>query len=106
MEPFNFVAGNEDCCAYTFDMRRLASARNVHKDHVGAVMDVDFAPTGREFVTGSYDKTVRVFPADRGHSREVSLVKCFSDRHIAICTFLLPFAFRVYSSQSYCRYRV
>lgn len=72
MEPFNFVAGNEDCCAYTFDMRRLASARNVHKDHVGAVMDVDFAPTGKEFVTGSYDKTVRIFPADRGHSREVS----------------------------------
>ena len=28
-------------------------------DHISAVTDVDYAPTGREFVTGSYDKTVR-----------------------------------------------
>lgn len=34
-------------------------------------MDVDYAPTGREFVSGSYDKTVRIFPCDKGRSREV-----------------------------------
>lgn len=34
MEPFNFTAANEDCCLYTFDMRKLDSALCVHK--VGA----------------------------------------------------------------------
>ena len=34
-------------------------------------MDVDYAPTGREFVAGSYDRTVRIFPHTAGHSREV-----------------------------------
>lgn len=42
---------------------------NIHKDHVAAVIDVDYAPTGKEFVSGSYDKTVRIFAADKGHSR-------------------------------------
>ena len=34
-------------------------------------MDVDYAPTGKEFVAGSYDKTVRVFPINEGKSREI-----------------------------------
>lgn len=34
-------------------------------------MDIDYAPTGREFVSGSYDRTVRIFPVNTGKSREV-----------------------------------
>lgn len=34
-------------------------------------MDVDFSPTGREFVAGGYDRSVRIFPYNGGHSREV-----------------------------------
>ncbi len=34
-------------------------------------MDLDYAPTGREFVTGSYDRTIRIFPVNAGKSREV-----------------------------------
>jgi WD repeat and SOF domain-containing protein 1 len=30
------------------------------QDHVSAVIDVDFSPTGREFVAGSYDRSVRL----------------------------------------------
>jgi WD repeat and SOF domain-containing protein 1 len=37
MEPFNFVAGNEDGNAYSFDMRNMTSARKIHKDHIGAM---------------------------------------------------------------------
>lgn len=37
MEAFNFVAGNEDGNAYSFDMRKMDSARKIHKDHIGAV---------------------------------------------------------------------
>lgn len=52
-------------------MRKLKHPVNVHKDHVGAVVDVDYAPTGREFVSGSYDRTIRIFECGKGHSREV-----------------------------------
>ena len=71
MEAFNFTAANEDCCLYTYDMRKLQSASCVHKDFVSAVMDVDYSPTGREFVAGSYDRSVRIFSHNGGHSKEV-----------------------------------
>lgn len=71
MEPLNFTVGSDDHNLYTYDMRRLNRAMTVHKDHVAAVMDVSYSPTGREFVTGSYDRTLRIFPAQGGRSREV-----------------------------------
>jgi WD repeat and SOF domain-containing protein 1 len=33
-------------------------------------MDLDYSPTGKEFVTGSYDRTIRIFSIDSGRSRE------------------------------------
>ncbi|KAI8998436.1 WD40-repeat-containing domain protein [Gaertneriomyces semiglobifer] len=71
MEAFNFTTANEDHNCYTFDMRKMESAINVHKDHVSAVLDIDYSPTGEEFVTGSYDKTLRIFKSREGHSRDV-----------------------------------
>eukprot|EP00047_Mylnosiga_fluctuans_P017567 m.62636 g.62636 ORF g.62636 m.62636 type:complete len:444 (-) comp7147_c0_seq2:261-1592(-) len=71
MEAFNFTVANEDSNLYTFDMRRLDRALNVHKDHVSAVMDIDYCPTGRQFVSGGYDKMVRIFDITGGHSKEV-----------------------------------
>jgi DDB1- and CUL4-associated factor 13 len=56
MEAFNFTVANEDCCLYTYDMRKLKGAACVHQDFVSSVMDVDYSPTGREFVAGSYDR--------------------------------------------------
>jgi DDB1- and CUL4-associated factor 13 len=41
------------------------------QDFVSAVMDVDYSPTGREFVAGSYDRSVRIFAHNGQHSREV-----------------------------------
>lgn len=61
MEPYMFVVGNEDYNAYTFDMRKLSRPTGMFKGHVGAVMSVAWSPTGTEFVTGSYDKTIRIF---------------------------------------------
>lgn len=71
MEAFNFTAANEDNNCYTFDMRRLDKALNVHTDHVSAVMDIDYSPTGREFVTGAYDKSLRIYRYNEGHSRDI-----------------------------------
>jgi WD repeat and SOF domain-containing protein 1 len=36
-------------------------------------MDIDYSPTGAEFVTGSYDKTIRIFRTDSTNykSREI-----------------------------------
>jgi len=71
IEAFNFTVASEDCNLYSFDMRRLSGATCVHQDFVSAVMDVDYSPTGREFVAGSYDRSVRIFAHTGGHSREV-----------------------------------
>ncbi len=71
MEAFNFTVANEDSNLYTFDMRKLGRPLNVHMDHTMAVLDVDYSPTGTEFVSGSYDKTVRIFSIGEGRSREV-----------------------------------
>lgn len=71
MEAFNFAVANEDHNAYIFDMRKMNRALNVLKDHVAAVMDVEFSPTGEELVTASYDRTIRLWSRDRGHSRDV-----------------------------------
>ncbi|KAH3664335.1 hypothetical protein WICMUC_005720 [Wickerhamomyces mucosus] len=71
IEAFNFVIANEDHNLYYYDMRYMKKALNVFKDHVAAVLDVDFAPTGQEIVTGSYDKTIRIFNIKSGHSRDI-----------------------------------
>ncbi|EDQ92632.1 uncharacterized protein MONBRDRAFT_19326 [Monosiga brevicollis MX1] len=71
MEAMNFTVANEDHNLYTFDMRKLKHALNVHKDHVSAVMDVSYSPTGQEFVSASYDCTLRIFSVRQGHSREI-----------------------------------
>lgn len=70
-EPMNIVIGNENSNCYTFDMRKLDQPKMIHKDHMQAILDIDFAPTGKEFVTASFDKTIRIFPYNDGRSREV-----------------------------------
>jgi WD repeat and SOF domain-containing protein 1 len=56
---------------YTFDMRALDTPVMVHMDHVSAVLDVDYSPTGKEFVSASFDKSIRIFPVDKSRSRYV-----------------------------------
>jgi DDB1- and CUL4-associated factor 13 len=71
MEAFNFAVANEDHNVYVFDMRKLDRALNVLKDHVAAVMDIAFSPTGEELVSASYDRTIRLWNRDQGHSRDI-----------------------------------
>jgi WD repeat and SOF domain-containing protein 1 len=71
MEAFNFAVANEDHNVYIFDMRKMDRALNVLKDHVAAVMDVEFSPTGEELVTASYDRTIRLWNRANGHSRDI-----------------------------------
>lgn len=93
MEAFNFAVANEDHNAYIFDMRKMDRALNVLKDHVAAVMDVEFSPTGEDLVTASYDRTIRVWNRAQGHSRDiyhtqrmqrfVSLLRSFSYTYLS-----------------------
>lgn len=65
MQPFSFSVANEDLNAYTFDMRMLEKGPTImHSGHVSAVMDIDYSPTGLEFVTAGYDQTIRIFRTD------------------------------------------
>jgi hypothetical protein len=50
-------------------------------------MDVDYSPTGREFVAGSYDRSVRVFAYNGGRSREVYHTKRMQ-RYVLRCIML------------------
>eukprot|EP00128_Syssomonas_multiformis_P005439 Colp12_sorted_trinity150504_noHs@27587 len=92
-EPMNFVIANEDHNCYSFDMRNLEKALMVHKDHVSAVMDVAFSPTGREFVSGGYDRTIRIFNTNSGRSREMyhtkRMQRIFSVAYSADSQFIL-----------------
>lgn len=93
MEPINFAVANEDHNVYIFDMRKFDRALNVLKDHVAAVMDVEFSPTGQELVTASYDRTIRLWNRAAGHSRDVyhtkRMQRVFSAKFTPDATYLL-----------------
>lgn len=65
------MQANEDYKLYTFDMRNLSKPLTTHEDHVGAVLAVAYSSTGKEFVSGSYDKTIRIWNSQSARSREV-----------------------------------
>jgi len=71
MEPMNFVVANEDFNAYTFDVRKLKEPTKIYKGHTSAVTSVSFSPTGKEFATGSYDRTIRIFGLKNGTARDI-----------------------------------
>ncbi|ORY07260.1 WD40-repeat-containing domain protein [Clohesyomyces aquaticus] len=71
MEAFNFAVASEDHNIYLFDMRNMQRALNVLKGHVAAVMSVDFSPTGEELISGSYDRSIRIWERAKGHSRDI-----------------------------------
>lgn len=43
-------------------------------------MDVQFSPTGEELVTASYDRTIRIWNRDKGHSRDIY--------HVSLCVLI------------------
>ena len=47
LEPMNFTVANDDSNCYSFDLRRMDRAKMIHKGHIAAVTDIDFASSGR-----------------------------------------------------------
>ncbi|EMR63816.1 putative u3 small nucleolar rna associated protein [Eutypa lata UCREL1] len=93
METFNLATASEDHNAYIFDVRKFDRALNILKDHVAAVMDVQFSPTGEELVTASYDRTIRIWNRDKGHSRDIyhtkRMQRCFQAKWTQDSKYLL-----------------
>lgn len=69
--PTTILLASEDHNLYTFDIRHLATPSQIYKAHVAAVMSCDWSPTGLEFVSGGWDRTVRIWKEGQGHSSEV-----------------------------------
>ncbi|KAF7313773.1 WD-REPEATS-REGION domain-containing protein [Mycena chlorophos] len=69
--PTTVLLASEDHNLYTFDVRNLAKPTQIYKGHVAAVMSCDWAPTGLEFVSGGWDRTVRIWKDGQGHGPEV-----------------------------------
>lgn len=87
IEPMNFAVACEDHNIYYYDMRNLTKALQVFKDHVAAVLDCDISPLGTELVSSSYDKTIRIFDLNHGHSKEVYHTKRM--QHVFQCKYTM-----------------
>lgn len=59
--PTLLLLASEDHNLYTFDVRHLDRPTQIYKAHVDAVTSCDWSPTGMEFVSGGWDKTVRIW---------------------------------------------
>lgn len=68
--PTSILLASEDHNLYTFDVRALTSPTQIYKGHVAAVMSCDWAPTGTEFVSGGWDRTLRIWKEGEGGRSE------------------------------------
>ena len=68
MESFILTAANEDDDLYTFNMYALDSPVMVHLVHVSVGLDVDYATTGKSFVSANFDKSIWTLPVDKSLS--------------------------------------
>ena len=69
--PTSILLASEDHNLYTFDIRRLSTPSQIYKAHVSAVTSCDWSPTGTEFVSGGWDRTLRIWQEGHGTHPEV-----------------------------------
>lgn len=82
--PTSILLASEDHNLYTFDIRNLATPTQIYKGHVSAVMSCAWSPTGTEFVSGGWDRTLRVWKEGEGKGGEVFHTKRMQ-RCVALC---------------------
>ncbi len=69
--PTSILLASEDHNLYTFDVRHLSTPTQIYKAHVSAVTSCDWSPTGTEFVSGGWDRTLRIWQEGHGTHPEV-----------------------------------
>lgn len=67
--PTTILLASEDHNLYTFDIRSLSFPLQIYKSHVAAVMSCDWCPTGTRFVSGGWDRTVRIWKEGNGNGK-------------------------------------
>merc|ERR1719187_613326 len=68
------TCGSNDYNSYTFDIRNFDTDKRIvmiHEGHTKAVTSVYYSPTGKELITGSDDKSLRIFEMEDGKCRDV-----------------------------------
>lgn len=71
IESYIFTCANCDTNLYTFDLRRQTKALFIHVGHVKDVTSIDYNPTGKEFVSGSIDRTLRIYNSNNRKSKDI-----------------------------------
>lgn len=69
-QGYLFSTGNEDGNAYLYDIRNSEKPIETFRGHTNAVVSVAFNPDGKEIVTGSFDKTIRIFRTNERKPRD------------------------------------
>ena len=62
---------SEDYNLCTLDVRALFAPTQIYKAHVSMVMSCNWSPTGTEFVSGSWNRTARIWKEGVGGRPEV-----------------------------------
>jgi len=88
--PTSILLASEDHNLYTFDIRNLATPTQIYKGHVSAVMSCAWSPTGTEFVSGGWDRTLRVWKEGEGREGEVLHTKRMQ-RCVPLCSNMWTF---------------
>ncbi|ELA42626.1 uncharacterized protein VICG_00378 [Vittaforma corneae ATCC 50505] len=63
-QGYLFACGNEDGNGYLYDIRNSIKPIETYRGHTNAVVSISFSPDGKEVVTGSFDRTIRIFKMD------------------------------------------
>lgn len=69
--PTRILLASEDHNLYTFDVRNLSKPTAAYRGHVAAVMSCDWSPTGDEFASGGWDRTLRIWREQERTSRDI-----------------------------------
>ena len=69
--PWEFVIANEDSNLYTFDIRKINHVKKVFKGHVMPVQSIDLDKESDLLVSGSLDRTIRIYSLKFNFESEV-----------------------------------
>lgn len=69
-EGYEFSCGNEDGNGYLYDIRNYTRPTEIYRGHTNAIVGISFSPDGREVVTGSFDRTIRIFRINDRKARD------------------------------------
>lgn len=102
--PTLLLLASEDHNLYTFDVRHLDRPTQIYKAHVSAVTSCEWSPTGMEFVSGGWDRTVRIWQFKDG--KGVQRPEVYHTKRMQRCAKGLSRAFSLSNPHAILNFRV